>query len=246
MFFNQRSCCSRCCRHCCGCGHDSNQITGHGDRLPARHRVVYHGPFRIRGQRLWLYPPLCLCKRCRQRHRLGLWMRLLRPDILNVSTARFRAVHTAVSGGAMSGLMLCVPSLFCAPGMGLAAMPVFILPCRRGQDLPFFYPAHSVSAPQPCVCFAQSAPFRRVHPLLLASNQRLRCFLAAFFCSNPCPFPSGWRMALLRLSSAIKKSPFRALFLCIYQRALPSRTSTCVNVAYLPTPPLGFRRLAMS
>ena len=28
MFFNQRSCCSRCCRHCCGCGHDSNQITG--------------------------------------------------------------------------------------------------------------------------------------------------------------------------------------------------------------------------
>ena len=140
----------------------------------------------------------------------------------------------------------CVPSLFCAPGMGLAAMPVFILPCRRGQDLPFFYPAHSVSAPQPCVCFAQSAPFRRVHPLLLASNQRLRCFLAAFFCSNPCPFPSGWRMALLRLSSAIKKSPFRALFLCIYQRALPSRTSTCVNVAYLPTPPLGFRRLAMS
>ena len=132
---------------------------------------------------------------------------------------------------------LCVPSLFCAPGMGLAAMPVFILPCRRGQDLPFFYPAHSVSAPQPCVCFAQSAPFRRVHPLLLASNQRLRCFLAAFFCSNPCPFPSGWRMALLRLSSAIKKSPFRALFLCIYQRALPSRTSTCVNVLYFPTPP---------
>ena len=28
MFFNQRSCCSRCCRHCCGCGHNSNQITG--------------------------------------------------------------------------------------------------------------------------------------------------------------------------------------------------------------------------
>lgn len=172
-------------------------------------------------------------------------MRLLRPDILNVSTARFRAVHTAVSAGPCPAWP-CVPSLFCAPGMGLAAMPVFLFR-RVGGALsgPVLCAQPYFSATGKCACSVSSMPFRRVHPSSIGIQSDAALLFAAFFCSAPRSFPPGWKRAPPQ-PSAIKKSPFRALFLCIYQRALPSRTSTCVNEAYLPTPPLGFRRLAMS
>ena len=148
-------------------------------------------------------------------------------------------------GGAASGPALCA-SLPLAPGIGPAAMPVFLFR-RVGGALsglalcaqPYF------SATGKCACSVSSMPFRRVHPSSIGIQSDAALLFAAFFCSAPRSFPPGWKRAPPQ-PSAIKKSPFRALFLCIYQRALPSRTSTCVNEAYLPTPPLGFRRLAMS
>ena len=162
--------------------------------------------------------------------------------------------------------------------MGLAPMPVFILPCRRGRIRPsFVYLACSVPrgwALLPCLFL-----FCRVggpRPALLLSSAQRFCpaamrLLCAIRSLPSCPSPSaGIQSEAALLFSGVflqqslsfpvwledgpapallrnKKEPFfRALFLCIYQRALPSRTSTCVNVAYLPTPPLGFRRLAMS
>ena len=112
---------------------------------------------------------------------------------INVSTARFRAGTDNRVGGPHPPSF--VPSLFCAPGDG--PLPcLFYFAVSAGLRPAASFIQRTAFLPHRHAFVSQSAPSVVSIPFCWHPIRGCAAF-SGVFCSNPCPFPSGWRMALL-------------------------------------------------